>query len=84
MRKLFTSLFAMAITLVVSTIAFALPSATASAATVSRAYALRVYDDTWGGNINQTELVSFDVDKPSAITVEQKFENKKNTCRGIR
>ena len=46
------------------------------ASTVSRAYALRVYDDGWGENKAQTELVSFDVDNPNAMTVEQKFENK--------
>lgn len=47
-----------------------------NATTVSRAYALRVYDDSWGKNNSQTELVSFDVDNPNEITVEQKFENK--------
>ena len=47
-----------------------------NATTVSRAYALRVYDDSWGKNNSQTELVSFDVDNPNEMTVEQKFENK--------
>ena len=45
-------------------------------AAASRAYALRVYDDTWGTNLTQTELVSFDVDAPNEISVEHKFESK--------
>lgn len=73
--------------LITLTIAFLLASMTSivmakpvhktnDAATVSRAYALRVYDDSWGENNAQTELVSFDVDNPNVMTVEQTFENK--------
>lgn len=43
---------------------------------VSRAYALRVYDDGWGTNLTQTELVSFDVDNPNEMSVEHKFDKK--------
>ncbi len=79
MRKTFTLMAAFMIAMLA---AFGNASAAESikaqspSAAVSRAYALRVYDGTWGTNLTQTELVSFDVDAPNEISVEHKFESK--------
>lgn len=79
MKKIFTLVIAFAVASLASVV-MAQASKSGSdqipSQIVSRAYALRVYDDGWGSNLSQTELVSFDVDNPNEMTVEQKFDKK--------
>ena len=77
MKKIFTSFFMTFILSAIASVAMAAGVRQNSAsAAVSKAYGIRVYSNSWGTDIRRSELVSFDVDKPQDIAVEQSFDNK--------
>lgn len=76
MKRIITFALALVVTSIIAAASAATSSVRAEAVLASRAYAIKVYGDSWGSVTSKAEVVSFDVDNPQEMSVEHTFDNK--------